>query len=336
MKRQINKALKVIAYVALCVFVLTLLFGPLTILLIPNKPIMLVDNLGMIGRDTDEYTSEEIHAFLEKWYEDMDSLTILDLLEDFTVFRLRRTYQGYYAVIPAKSGEKLFVFMHHNFNIWECIVCGTFTSQDMAYPLIQRVDAYTVEEDIVVPHFFLNTGALYVAYYYTDGIEVVWYTAENPETGAAMMPRRSAYAKSDIESNSLWFMLYNQDAPVPVILEKDRQNGDAGTTWLRNKIGDYGAILRVGIVMSLLFVFLNWISFGKAFKKQKNVEQSAETKRYKRKWKTLYYMDIPLFLLCFALSLTVGFPISLLTAFVYLIIVKLVESKQRKKLSQEA
>ena len=320
-----------------------LLFGAFGVWLVCKHPVMLIDNLGRIEQGKLlympegllHYSSKDLHALMKKWDDSSDYLTIEALHEDLNLQRLRRTYQGYYAVIPAAdSGEKLFVFMDWRFNVEEYFICGQFLSRDQTKPLIQRVSYKGTD----VPHCHLPMSAAYIAYYYTDGIEAVGYTDVDPKTYGDdptpyeyIMPETYYYLSSDFESNSLWLFEHYGFAAAPIILERDRQNSD-DTAWLRNKIGDYVAIIRVGILMSSLFIFLNWISFGKAFKKQKNTVQSAQIKRYKRKWKMLYAMDIPIFLVCFALSLAVGFPISIWVAFVYLVIVILIETKQRKKL----
>ena len=330
--QQIKKIMTIIGCCALCSIMLTMLFGPPGMWAFSKHTATLVDNLGVIEQAAQQYSLEDLHAFMEKWDKNWQGQTLCDLREDFNLLRLRRTYQGYYAVIPADSGEKLFVFMNWNLKIWNCFICTEFPSREQAYPLIQKVGGFGHRTKI--PYCDLPTGAPYVAYYYTDGIEVVLYTDENLVTHEKLSPKTFYYLSSASKYNNALYILENGYL-VPVIIDKDRQNGDASTL-SNNVFADWGAIIKTGILMSLLFVFLNWRSLRKVFKALKPVDLNAGIKRYKRKWVILYFADVPLFLLGFWSSLTFGYPVSLFSAFVYLIIAIQIEKRQRGKWVQES
>ena len=250
--------------------------------------------------------------------------------EEFALLKLRRTYQGYYVVIPAiDSEEKLFVFLDWNLRVWDSIICKEFPSREQARPLIQRVD-YALWDNMEVPNRRLPTGAAYVAYYYTDGIEIVLYTDIDSETHDSIMPETMFYFRSAHGARCVLYTLINGH-DVPIILDIDRQNA-APSVW--DRVASYSAIIRAGLLMALLFVFFNWVSLRKAYKELKSIDQSVEIKRYKRKWIILYFTNIPLFLLSFWFSLTIGYPATLFAAFIYLIIIILIEKKQRMKLMQ--
>lgn len=298
---------------------------------------LLADNHSNI---TYAYPYEELQVFADNFWSNQLCTTIVDLRDAFPQLTLRRTYQGYYAVIPADSGEILFVFLDWNLMAWETMLArSAFPSREEARPIIEKIPG-EYRDALNIPFYDLPTGTIYLACYYTDGIELITYTNSDAEpdwevASYFFAPISVYYLRSDWESNGLRFILFNRYPPLPIILEIDRQNNIVDPT---PGIATTSPWVTTGtaVIMSLLFAFLNFLCLRSMYKDMKARHGESDAKKRLRKWSMVYFADIPLFLATFWFSLTVGYTVTLLTAFAHLIAVMIAESICRRRTLQQA
>lgn len=106
-----------------------------------------------------------------------DDVTILgDISERTSIAFLRRTYQGYYGIIRSCDGSYVYVFFNWALAVERYFSCTGFVSRQEALPTIQQIThIFGKGYDVSLPCYRLDTGAAYVVYCYTDGIDIVLY-----------------------------------------------------------------------------------------------------------------------------------------------------------------
>ncbi|MCL2671045.1 MAG: hypothetical protein FWF10_03300 [Clostridiales bacterium] len=209
----------------LCFSSLFVVFGPFR--KYKKSKWLRINNICKTEECAQQHSAESLHVFLEMWIEDdgEPALTVSNLREHFRLRYLRRTFQGYYAVIVADNSEKLYVFLNEKLEIWDCLILSIFPSQEGAQEQIKSIMRRQNQDyEISIPFCYLPTGSLCIAYYYEDGIETVQYGIIDEfddkivYTGTLFQ----YYSNSNMRVNLLFMLQYYRS--IPFIIDNDRKS----------------------------------------------------------------------------------------------------------------
>lgn len=228
MKRIKDRKSLVLISVVLCV-IFTVLVGegllhaPLWIYQIQNNDAPVVNN-----------TSNNIVAYSELSTEtiilNIDRNDIDGIMRLADIRYLRETPKGYYAIIQASDNRKIICLFGFSMMLKSYIVIqNSFVERKQAESEILELYWNLKKNEYItsIPYQEMNTGAAYLTFYYSDGIDIVLYNIENEgikipdkENYLCTAARIKSLSYTDLLLNpKYWFGPNNE---LGYILKKDR------------------------------------------------------------------------------------------------------------------
>lgn len=315
---------RLIVFVAFFILLLLIFFGPSFMFAFSANDMIILDNYCATENLAEQSSPEQLQLLLKKVENASSGLFITDLQRYFNIERVRHTYQGYYSVISAPTGERLYVFLDYSLHVWKVLLFkNTFLSRVESAPYIEDFNHETAFNNSI-PHCVLDTGGPYVSYYYTDGIDIVVYTDSCLEQSEQDLQSILYYApKIRYQLDSIddifdeEYQSFNRIAHMPLILSMDRQNSILAEKAKYANLSDYIMPTLSLLVFATALLVCNHIVLRK-YKRYAGNDSSLRRK-YK-KWCLVLSMDIPLCLFSIVLCRLIGYSIMLLAACIYYIV----------------
>lgn len=136
-----------------------------------------------------ELTDKEMAALLNG----NDVAGLKDICGYLPISKVRSTHKGYYARVDSGSRTYL-LFFDRKTKFCNWISFPELYSVEKAhaavpYPKMRFSPLHgTIWYSSSLPHYRLNTGSEYQVFYYSDGVEIVWYT--NPVEYGEFFPKK--------------------------------------------------------------------------------------------------------------------------------------------------
>lgn len=315
----------ILAVVLLCLGTVPFL-GNLNLWLLSTGKLVAINYCKNMLADAQKYPVEELIAFCDS-YEEGESFC--QVKKYFEITFVRKTIQGYYTIVPSKTGENLFLFFDPSLHLTTCVLCGEF---DTCEETDRKVQSVTIDytgnrphlKDANTPYYFPDTGTLYIYFFCSDGCIVASYKPTSfdelncTEVCSLIAMKKFDNQELQKEFNAQSKSVYPVDY-IPYILDMDRQNEvhlyRQCAYWIINCI-----IFTIALLLADILLFLDRIIISVKSKANKNGLL---------KWLGIMALNVPLFILCYVISVCIGATFIMCLPLIYTIAIKLFDLRKR-------